>query len=169
MERAEATALEGPVSRALRAELGEAAGGVRLELAARARARVSPLHLDQALGHVLRNARQATGGGHGITVRTRDEESAVLLEVEDEGCGIPAEHLHRVFEPFFTTRGVGGGIGLGLTAAYGIVQRNGGTIELRSTPGRGTTVSIRLPRAGEAEAADPQATRRAHGAHALGA
>jgi signal transduction histidine kinase len=146
VESAELTAVDVSVGRALRAEFGESAGRVRLELQARGRARVSPLHLDQALGHVLRNARQAVQPGQDITVRSRDEEHAVLLEVEDGGCGIAAEHLHRVFEPFFTTRGVRGGIGLGLTATYGIVQRNGGSIELRSTPGQGTTVSIRLPR-----------------------
>ncbi|HET9451349.1 MAG TPA: ATP-binding protein [Aggregicoccus sp.] len=146
VESTEPTSVDASVGRALRAELGESAHGVRLELQARGRARVSPLHLDQALGHVLRNARQAVRPGQQITVRSRDERGSVLLEVEDQGCGIAAEHLHRVFEPFFSTRGVRGGIGLGLTAAYGIVQRHGGSIELRSTPGRGTTVSIRLPR-----------------------
>jgi two-component system cell cycle sensor histidine kinase/response regulator CckA len=74
----------------------------------------------------------------------------VVIEIQDEGSGIPQDHLRRVFEPFFSTRGVGKGIGLGLTAAYGIIKRNGGTIDVHSAIGEGTTFRIKLPRA-EAE------------------
>jgi two-component system NtrC family sensor kinase len=68
----------------------------------------------------------------------------VLIEVRDVGCGISPENLRRIFEPFFTTRGVGQGIGLGLTAAYGIITRNGGTIDVQSAIGKGTTVTVKL-------------------------
>ena len=134
------------VSRAVRAELGDAAQSVDVELKASHFADIPPLQLDQALGHVLKNARQAINRHQRIHVRTSDGEGEVLVEVQDEGVGIRSEHLRRVFEPFFTTRGVGKGIGLGLTAAYGIVKRVGGEIEADSQgPGRGATFTIRLP------------------------
>jgi len=100
----------------------------------------------------LRNARQATQPGQKVRVRAERRDAVVVVEVEDEGCGIPLENQHRVFEPFFTTRGVGNGIGLGLTAAYGIIKRHGGTVEIRSEVGRGTTFSLRLPSAESAQA-----------------
>ena len=81
-------------------------------------------------------------------VRSWSAGAEVLIQVRDEGVGIPKENLRRVFEPFFTTRGVGKGIGLGLTAAYGIVRRAGGDIEAESEgPGLGASFTVRLPRA----------------------
>jgi len=140
------------VSRAVRAELGETAPNVQLELTATRFADIPPLQLDQALGHVLKNARQAINRHQRVKVRTSDGDGEVLIEVSDDGVGIPPEHLRRVFEPFFTTRGVGKGIGLGLTAAYGIVKRAGGEIGAESEgAGRGATFTIRLPLAVAAE------------------
>ncbi|HVE86803.1 MAG TPA: ATP-binding protein, partial [Myxococcales bacterium] len=122
-----------------------AAGRVVLDLSASHPAFIPPLQLDRLLGKILRNARQAIQGDRGrVFVRTRDGGGSVWIEIQDEGCGIPPEHLNRVFEPFFSTRGVGQGIGLGLTAAYGIARRHGGDIEVRSQPGRGATFSVRL-------------------------
>ncbi len=133
------------VSRVVRAELGEATN-VALKLEATLMADIPPLQLDQALGHVLRNARQATMKKEKIVVSTFHTEDAVLIQVKDEGTGIPRENLRRVFEPFFTTRGVGKGIGLGLTAAYGIVKRVGGDVEVQSEGlGKGSLFTIRLP------------------------
>jgi two-component system NtrC family sensor kinase len=138
------------VSRALRAEFGEHPENVLVQLDAKKLADIPPLQLDQALGHVLRNARQATGRTQRIVVRTLDAEQEVIIRVEDEGTGISAEHLRRVFEPFFTTRGVGKGIGLGLTAAYGIIKRVGGDIEAESEGhGKGARFTLRLPLAVE--------------------
>ena len=153
--RVELTGVEGSVRRAVREAFGPAAADVQLQLSAVGRVRMSPLQLDQALANVLRNARQAVEPARrdAVTVTTRDEAGAVVIEVRDAGCGIPAEHLRRVFEPFFTTRGIGGGVGLGLTAAYGAVQRHGGSIDLQSAVGEGTTVRIRLPAHAEPEAA----------------
>src|SRR5216684_9300047 len=140
------------VTRMVRSEFGEHAPHVILDLQAKIRAEIQPLHMDQALGHILRNAKQAVIGTQKVIVRTANTDTEVIVQVEDEGCGIPPENLRRIFEPFFTTRGVGKGIGLGLTAAYGIVKRNGGWIDVTSVAGRGTTLTLKLPRAKQQDA-----------------
>jgi two-component system NtrC family sensor kinase len=140
------------VSRAVRAELGESPQNVVLQLEATRQADIPPLQLDQALGHVLKNARQAVSRHQHIVVRTWDTASEVFIEVRDEGVGITHDHLRRVFEPFFTTRGVGKGIGLGLTAAYGIVKRVGGDIEVESEgASKGARFLLKLPLATDVE------------------
>ena len=142
------------VSRVTRSELGEATN-VTLQLEATLQADIPPLQLDQALGHLLRNARLATSKKEKIFVRTWQTNDRVMVQVRDEGVGIVRENLRRVFEPFFTTRGVGKGIGLGLTAAYGIVKRAGGEIEAQSEgPGKGSTFTILLPLAEQLTLAD---------------
>ena len=140
--------INGSISRVVRSEFGELPGHVSLVLEATTPADIAPLQLDQALGHLVKNARQATPRKERIVVRSWSAGAEVLIQVRDEGVGIPKENLRRVFEPFFTTRGVGKGIGLGLTAAYGIVRRAGGDIEAESEgPGLGASFTIRLPRA----------------------
>jgi two-component system, NtrC family, sensor kinase len=105
--------------------------------------------LRQAVVNILGNACEAmrAGGTVRIVVRERPQEAgvdrAVLLEVTDQGEGIPPEHLPRIFDPFFTTKE--GGTGLGLSVVYGIVEQHGGTIHVDSRPGSGTTVSLLLP------------------------
>jgi two-component system, NtrC family, sensor kinase len=143
----EPSCVNSSVSRVVRAEYGEGVAHVTLELNASAKALVAPLQLDEALGNILHNARQAVTGTKQVIIRTREEEAQVVIEIEDEGCGIPADHLRRLFEPFFSTRGIGKGVGLGLTAAYGIVKRNAGDIEVRSEVGKGSIFTVRLPRA----------------------
>jgi two-component system, NtrC family, sensor kinase len=136
------------VTRAVRGEFGETPSHVSMVLEATTPADIAPLQLDQALGHILKNAHQATPQRQRVIVRTWSTSKEVLVQVRDEGVGIVQEHLRRVFEPFFTTRGVGKGIGLGLTAAYGIVRRAGGDIEVESQgPGLGASFTIKLPRA----------------------
>jgi two-component system, NtrC family, sensor kinase len=136
------------VSRAVRAQLGDNPPNLHLDLRADAPAAIAPLQLDQALGNILRNARQATPRKQAIRVETWNTEREVLIRVSDDGAGIAKEHMRRVFEPFFTTRGVGQGLGLGLTAAYGIVRRAGGDIEVASGgPSLGAAFTVRLPRA----------------------
>ena len=104
--------------------------------------------IQQMLLNLILNAEQAVQGGSDgrlvVTVRAEPECSALLLTVSDNGHGIAAEDLPRVFDPFFTTREVGEGTGLGLSIAYGIVRDHGGQIWAESTPGR-TTFCVRLP------------------------
>jgi signal transduction histidine kinase len=132
------------VRRALQAELGEAVSSVTVKAESTGRVLVTPGQLEQALVQLVRNARLAAPSGS-IRVRTFDEQGAVVIDVEDEGAGIPAAHLSRIFEPFFTTRGGARGIGLGLTLVWSIVQRAGGAVEVVSELGSGSTFRIRLP------------------------
>ncbi|MBL8912803.1 MAG: hypothetical protein JNM17_19075, partial [Archangium sp.] len=139
------------VTRMIRTELGDGAN-VQMVLEATHTADIPPLQLDQVLGHILRNAKQATPRKERIVVSSVSTDDGVQIIIRDEGVGIPKENLRRVFEPFFTTRGIGKGIGLGLTAAYGIVKRVGGDIEVASEGvDRGATFTVKLPVAEVAE------------------
>ncbi|QDV47613.1 Sensor protein ZraS [Stieleria neptunia] len=105
-----------------------------------------PAKIHQVLYNLLLNGIQATAPGGRVIVRTSaDDEGTITVEVEDHGSGIEAEHLPRIFDPFFTTRPVGGGTGLGLAISYGIVRDHGGTIEVESEMGRGSTFRVMLP------------------------
>ncbi len=105
-----------------------------------------PGKLNQVFFHLLSNAGQDCNGRGVVAVRTRaGAGQEVVIEVEDNGCGIPPEHRPHLFEPFFTTRAVGQGAGLGLAVSFGIVRDHGGTIEVDSTVGRGSTFRVRLP------------------------
>lgn len=107
----------------------------------------------QALVNVLMNACDALGHGGTLRITTAAEDPEyILVTVEDTGPGIAQEHLAKVFDPFFTTKEKG--TGLGLSVVYGIVQRHGGTLQIDSTVGVGTTVRIRLHTRG-AELAAP--------------
>jgi len=100
------------------------------------------------------NAIEATPAGGSVTLSAVPEEAGgVVVRVADTGCGIPEEHRARIFEPFYTTKKEGSGVGLGLAIVYGIVTRHGGRIDLESTPGSGTTFTIHLPLQPQAPAA----------------
>ena len=73
------------------------------------------------------------------------EVPQLVVTIRDSGCGIPQEHLGKIFDPFFTTKPVGKGPGLGLTVSYGIVKRHGGDIDVQSTLGQGTEVTVTIP------------------------
>jgi len=109
--------------------------------------RCLPSQLNQVFMNLLVNAAQATPEGrHGtITIRCGTDADGVWVEVADTGAGIPEENLKRIFDPFFTTKPIGKGTGLGLSLSYGIVQKHGGRIEVRSEVGVGTTFRISLP------------------------
>jgi two-component system cell cycle sensor histidine kinase/response regulator CckA len=124
-------------------------------------ARVDPTQLDQVLLNLAMNARQAmpAGGqlilhsGHVVLYRplargaeTIPPGSYVMVEVRDNGCGIPPQLLAHIFEPFFTTRRGNGGTGLGLATVHGIVRQSHGFLTVDSTVGQGTSMRIYLPR-----------------------
>ena len=104
--------------------------------------------LQQVFTNLLLNARDAIPDGGRITISTAaiDSES-VLVEIADTGIGIASENVAKIYDPFYTTKGVGRGTGLGLAVSYGIVQEHSGHISVDSTPGRGTTFRISLPTA----------------------
>ncbi len=102
--------------------------------------------IQQVVTNLLLNAVDASREDGVVTMRTRPgDESGVVLTVEDHGVGIEEENLTRIFDPFFTTKEDEKGIGLGLAVVYGIVETHGGTIEVESRPGEGTTFTVRLP------------------------
>lgn len=112
--------------------------------------------IEQVLVNLLLNACQALPcATRGIRLATRRGAtgSSVVVEIADEGVGIPAEHLPRLTEPFFTTKRDAGGTGLGLSVSAGIVEEHGGTLEFASTVGEGTTATLTLPTAGGEAAA----------------
>jgi signal transduction histidine kinase len=121
--------------------------GVRLE-AALGPVPPVPCHpgkVNQVFLNLLTNAIEACGPGGAVTVRTRADPGGVVVEVQDTGSGIRPEHRARLFEPFFTTKPVGQGTGLGLSVSFGIVRDHGGSIEVESEVGRGSTFRVRLP------------------------
>ena len=95
--------------------------------------------------HLVRNAVEALKGGGTITLRTAVEGDQVVLECHDTGVGIPPEIRGEIFKPFFKTKPPAEGTGLGLYIVHRIVEKHGGTIEVESAPGKGTTFSVRLP------------------------
>jgi PAS domain S-box-containing protein len=103
--------------------------------------------IQQALLNLLINGSEATkpGGSLAVKIRRASTPGLVEIEISDTGHGIPQDHLSRIFEPFFTTKGEGKGVGLGLPVVYGIITLHGGTIQVQSTEGRGTTFTIQLP------------------------
>ncbi|WP_319409679.1 ATP-binding protein [uncultured Desulfosarcina sp.] len=102
--------------------------------------------LQQVFLNLINNALDAmdkTGGT--LEISARQDEGQILIGVSDNGPGIPKANLARIFDPFFTTKPVGSGTGLGLSICYGIIQKMGGTITVKSAPDVGTTFEIRIP------------------------
>ena len=101
--------------------------------------------LYQVVLNLVKNAVEAMPGGGEVAVRARCEADALLIEVADSGPGIPDEHLPRIFEPFYTTKGQGKGTGLGLAISKDLVEKHGGTIAAANRPGGGAVFTVRIP------------------------
>ena len=101
--------------------------------------------LQQVFLNLFLNARDAMPTGGMLEVRTSAHNGSVEIEVVDTGNGIPREHIHKIFDPFFTTKATGRGTGLGLSVSYGIIKEHAGRIDVRSTPGRGTSFHVEFP------------------------
>jgi len=102
--------------------------------------------LQQVFLNLINNSLDAMeSGGGSLTIASRLEEDRIVVEVSDTGPGIPEANLNRIFDPFFTTKPVGKGTGLGLSICYGIIDKIGGKIEVRSAVGKGTTFYVSLP------------------------
>ncbi|HLA41308.1 MAG TPA: ATP-binding protein, partial [Candidatus Glassbacteria bacterium] len=101
--------------------------------------------LQQVFLNLFLNAKDAMPQGGQLRVRSWAEESRVRIEIRDTGMGIPPDHLQRIYDPFFTTKGPGGGTGLGLAVSYGIIQEHSGKIQAESRPGLGTVFQLEFP------------------------
>jgi two-component system NtrC family sensor kinase len=104
-----------------------------------------PGQLQQAIIALAANALDAMPERGILTISARNQTNAVVVDVIDTGIGIPTENLPKIFEPFFTTKEVGRGTGLGLAVCYGILTEHGGTLDVQSSVGYGTTFTITLP------------------------
>jgi signal transduction histidine kinase len=104
--------------------------------------------INQVFMNLLTNAAQALAGRENanITIQTKGDPNGVEVKITDDGPGIPADVLPRIWDPFFTTKDVGEGTGLGLSIVHELVERHGGTIEAETKLGEGTTFTVKLPR-----------------------
>ena len=141
--------------------------GVTLEVEERA---LQPAHavfaeLQQVLLNFVINAEQAVMSQdvteRRIIIRTRDLGDRVRVDVEDTGPGVPVEHEPKLFQPFFTTKPIGEGTGLGLSVSYNIMQSSGGTIGYQARPGGGAVFYFELPAEPELPIAARPAARAA--------
>jgi signal transduction histidine kinase len=105
-----------------------------------------PQQIVQALVNLLVNAGQATASGGRVHVSTLRDGEWVRVAVRDTGTGIPPEVMRNLFQPFFTTKPQGAGMGLGLAVSHGIITAHGGRIEVETTPGKGSCFTLHLPR-----------------------
>jgi signal transduction histidine kinase len=104
-----------------------------------------PGRLNQVFLNILMNARQAIKTQGEISITTYRKDNHAYIEIADNGSGIPPEHLNRIFDPGFTTKGVGVGTGLGLSICYQIIRDHKGEIRVASEVGKGTKFTIALP------------------------
>jgi len=124
--------------------------GTRIEVVKRYADELPPIlgdatKLQQVFMNLILNARDAMPEGGRLTLAAYLRDGQVCVDVEDTGVGIPPEHIARIYDPFFTTKGVGRGTGLGLALSYGIIQEHAGRIFVESRVGRGTRFTIALP------------------------
>lgn len=106
---------------------------------------IDPDRINQVLLNLYLNAIESMepGGELGVELSVKEADHCLEIRVSDTGCGIPGEHLSRIFDPYFTTKSTG--TGLGLAIAYNIIEAMGGKIDISSRPGKGTTITLTLP------------------------
>jgi two-component system NtrC family sensor kinase len=104
-----------------------------------------PGKLEQVFINVLSNAVEAMPGGGTVSILTTRTSAGVRVRIADTGTGIQKKNVSRVFDPFFTTKEPGAGTGLGLSICYGIIKDHHGTVDITSTPGKGTVVTFTVP------------------------
>jgi len=104
-----------------------------------------PQLLNQVFMNLLINAAQSIEKRGEINIKTRADNGYVKIKISDTGSGIPKENINRICNPFFTTKDVGKGTGLGLNVAYKIIKKHHGKIDAKSVVGKGTTFTIRIP------------------------
>ncbi len=110
-------------------------------------AEVSAAQIKQVILNLIANGLQATEPGGSVTIRLIEQVDSVIVSITDNGCGMDAETLQHIFDPFFSTRESGQGTGLGLSITHRIVEDHGGTVTpLSEGPGQGSTFQVRLPR-----------------------
>ena len=95
--------------------------------------------------NLLVNAAQAVADNGKVTIATRLVGDNVVVEIADNGGGIPDDLITKIFDPFFTTKPVGDGTGLGLSTSYGIIEKHGGKILVQSKPNKGATFVVSIP------------------------
>ncbi len=122
---------------------------LNLELAARCFVNAKESEILEVLVNLVKNASEALPKGGEIRIRTFFQGDQVMLQVADNGAGIRREHLKKVFEPFWSTKGASIGTGMGLAVSHGIISRHGGTFSVESEDGKGTTFTVTLPLAKE--------------------
>ncbi|MEO6772682.1 MAG: ATP-binding protein [Kofleriaceae bacterium] len=123
---------------------------------------IDATQLEQIIMNLAVNGRDAMQGRGRLSIRVTAEAKQVVIDVADTGSGMPVEVIARIFEPYFTTKEIGKGTGLGLATVHGIVEHAGGKISVTSDPGRGTRFQIVLPKtslASETAATEVSATR----------
>jgi PAS domain S-box-containing protein len=104
-----------------------------------------PAGLRQVCMNLLMNAHQAIKGAGVVRISTSTDEKSVLFQISDSGCGISKDAIDQIWDPFFTTKEVGQGLGLGLAVTYNIVKRHGGDITVESQPDKGSKFTVRMP------------------------
>jgi signal transduction histidine kinase len=121
--------------------------GVDLDLEGDGHLECVPEEFAQVLSNLLQNAIEAVPEESGrVRVRGRVEDGELVVSVKDNGPGMPPEVVQKLFTPFFSTKGPGRGVGLGLTITRRVVQSLGGTLQVHSSPGQGTEFVVRVPR-----------------------
>ena len=101
--------------------------------------------LQQVFMNLFLNAKDAMPRGGTLSLRSYENNSEIVIEINDTGVGISKEDIKKIYDPFFTTKSVGKGTGLGLSVSFGIIQEHSGRISVESQPNKGTSFSLYLP------------------------